>query len=130
MCEEVVELTPITKTCPCNIQRIFSAAKISVEKKKFFLIFAYNIDCGYAQLNPQSMFWSKNKTNRYTPCISQFCYMKAGFNFSVIFYSRGHTFHGDVCLMHIGQFYILFSLFLPYLRGLSITLFLSLNFSS
>ena len=30
------------------------------------LIFAQNIDCGYT-LEPQFMFWSKNKKNRYTP---------------------------------------------------------------
>ena len=46
--------------------------------KKFdiFLIFAQNIDCGYtlepprrggSNEYPQSMFWSKNKKNRYTP---------------------------------------------------------------
>ena len=42
----------------------------------FFLIFAQNIDCGYtlepprrggSNEYPQSMFWSKNKKNRYTP---------------------------------------------------------------
>ena len=41
-----------------------------------FLIFAQNIDCGYtlepprpggSNEDPQSMFWSKNKKNRYTP---------------------------------------------------------------
>ena len=41
-----------------------------------FLIFAQNIDCGYtlepprrggSNEYPQSMFWSKNKKNRYTP---------------------------------------------------------------
>ena len=40
------------------------------------LIFAQNIDCGYtlepprrggSNEYPQSMFWSKNKKNRYTP---------------------------------------------------------------
>ena len=40
-----------------------------------FLIFAQNIDCGYtlepprrggSNEYPQSMFWSKNKKNRYT----------------------------------------------------------------
>ena len=25
------------------------------------------------------MFWSKNKKNRYTPAIPQFCYIKKGF---------------------------------------------------
>ena len=42
----------------------------------FFFIFAQNIDCGYtlepprrggSNEYPQSMFWSKNKKNRYTP---------------------------------------------------------------
>ena len=29
---------------------------------------------------PQSVFWSKNKKNRYTlSCTSQFCYIKVGF---------------------------------------------------
>ena len=48
------------------------------QKKIFdiFLIFAQNIDCGYKLEPPhlggfyecpQSMFWSKNKKNRYTP---------------------------------------------------------------
>ena len=41
-----------------------------------FLIFDQNIDCGYtlepprrggSYEYPQSMFWSKNKKNRYTP---------------------------------------------------------------
>ena len=41
-----------------------------------FLIFAKNIDCGYSlepprrdgsNEYPQSMFWSKNKKNRYIP---------------------------------------------------------------
>ena len=51
-----------------------------------FLIFAHNIDCGYTleppRLEPlrrggsneyqQSMFWSKNKKNRYTPANPSF----------------------------------------------------------
>ena len=69
----------ITKTCPCNIQRFFSGSKIEnfIGKKiVIFLIFAQNIDCGYtlepprrggSNEYPQSMFWSKNKINRYTP---------------------------------------------------------------
>ena len=41
-----------------------------------FLIFTQNIDCGYmlepprrggSNEYPQSMFWNKNKKNRYTP---------------------------------------------------------------
>ena len=46
-----------------------------------FLIFAQNIDCGYtlepprrggSNEYPQSMFWSKNKKNRYTPTYPSF----------------------------------------------------------
>ena len=46
-----------------------------------FLIFAKNIDCGYtlepphrggSNEYPQSMFWSKNKKNRYTPANPSF----------------------------------------------------------
>ena len=51
--------------------------------KKFdiFLIFAQNIDCGYtlepprrggSNEYPQSMFWSKDKKNRYTPANPSF----------------------------------------------------------
>ena len=56
---------------------------ISFQKKIFdiFLIFAQNIDCGYrlelprrggSNEYPQSMFWSKNKKNRYTPSYPNF----------------------------------------------------------
>ena len=47
----------------------------------FLLIFAQNIDCGYtlepprrggSNEYPQSMFWSKNKKNRYTPAYPSF----------------------------------------------------------
>ena len=60
-----------------------------VLKKKIFtgkfLIFSYfyqNIYCGYtleppwrggSNEYPQSMFWSKNKKNRYTPANPSFC---------------------------------------------------------
>ena len=56
-----------------------------------FLIFAQNIDCGYtlepprrsgSNEYPQSMFWSKNKKNRYTPANPSFAiyiYIKVGF---------------------------------------------------
>ena len=46
-----------------------------------FLIFAQNINCGYtlepprrggSNEYPQSMFWSKNKKNRYTPAYPSF----------------------------------------------------------
>ena len=47
----------------------------------FFLFFAQNIDCGYtlepprrggSNEYPQSMFWSKNKKNSYTPANPSF----------------------------------------------------------
>ena len=55
----------------------------SIRKKNdIFNIFAQNIDCGYtlepprrggSNEYPQSMFWSKNKKNRYTPANPSFC---------------------------------------------------------
>ena len=70
---------------------IFKVVKKEIFQQKFFdifLIFAQNIDCGYtlepprrggSNEYPQSMFWSKNKKNRYAPCIPQFFYIKVGF---------------------------------------------------
>ena len=59
------------------IYSIFFRSKINNFQRKMFdifLIFAQNIDCGYtlelprgSNEYPQSMFWSKNKKNRYTP---------------------------------------------------------------
>ena len=52
-----------------------------------FLIFAQNIDCGYtlepprqggSNEYPQSMFWSKNKKNRYTPAYPPVLLYKSG----------------------------------------------------
>ena len=68
----------ITKTRPCNIQICFKCKNENFHQEKFdiFLIFAQNMDCGYtlepprrggSNEYPQSMFWSKNKKNRYTP---------------------------------------------------------------
>ena len=63
---------------------IFLALKIEnfqLKNVDIFLIFAQNIDCGYAlepprrggsNEYPQSMFWSKNKKNRYTPANPSF----------------------------------------------------------
>ena len=72
------------KTCPCNIQRIFSALKIENFIGIFFYdfnMFAQNIDCEYtlepprqggSNEYPQSMFSNKNTINRYTPAYSSF----------------------------------------------------------
>ena len=48
-----------------NIKKTFSA-----EIFLYFSYFAHNIDCGYEY--PQSMLWSKNKKNRYTPSYPSF----------------------------------------------------------
>ena len=66
---------------PMQYTEIFKIVKNeNFQKKKFdiFLIFAQNIDCGYtleptsSNEYPQSMFWSKNKKNRYTPAYPSF----------------------------------------------------------
>ena len=65
---------------------IFYALKIGNFQLKIFdifLIFAQNIDYGYtlepprrggSNEYPQSMFWSKNKKNRYTPAYPSLLY--------------------------------------------------------
>ena len=71
---------------PMQYTEIFLTLKIeNFQLKNFdiFLIFAQNIDCGYmlepprrgrggSNEYPQSMFWSKNKKNRYTPAYPSF----------------------------------------------------------
>ena len=74
----------ITKTRPCNKQIFFCSNNEKFQWKKkndIFLIFAQNIDCGHtlepprrggSNECPQSMFWSKNKKNRYIPAYPSF----------------------------------------------------------
>ena len=69
---------------PMQYTEIFKVVKIEKFQWNFFdmfLIFAQNIDCGYtleppcrggSNEYPQSMFWSKNKKNRYTPANPSF----------------------------------------------------------
>ena len=83
----------------------FSGQKIDNLQRKIvdiFLIFAQNIDCGYtlepprrggSNEYPQSMFWSKNKKNRYTPAYPSFTIKKCGL--------RGKLSHGHVFLMRV-----------------------------
>ena len=64
---------------PMQYTKIFSPVKIENFHDIIFAIFhifAQNIDCGYtlepprrggSNEYPQSMFWSKNKKDRYTP---------------------------------------------------------------
>ena len=64
------------KTLGCNIDSIhyenlpmqYTKNIFVVKNFDIFLIFAQNIDCEY----PQSMFWSKNKKNSYTPAYPSF----------------------------------------------------------
>ena len=82
---------------------IFLAIKNeNFQQKHFdiFLIFAQNIDCGYtlepprrggSNKYPQSMFWSKNKKNTFTPANPSFSIPEWGL--------RGYTFHRHVFMM-------------------------------
>ena len=71
------------KTRPYNILRFFSAVKIENFSRKvlIFFLFLFKTDCGYtlepprrggSNEYPQSMFWSKNKKNRYSPAYPSF----------------------------------------------------------
>ena len=80
---------------------IFSPVKIENFQWIFFLyiflIFAQNIDCGYtlepprrgvSNEYPQSMFWSKNKKNKYTLCTPVLLYksgVQGGIHFTEMF---------------------------------------------
>ena len=69
---------------PMQYTKIFNIVKYENFQLKFFdifLIFAQNIDYVYtlepprrggSNEYPQSMFWSKNKKNRYTPAYPSF----------------------------------------------------------
>ena len=59
-----------------EILKVVKNENFHQKKLDIFLIFAQNIDCGYtleppcrggSNEYPQSLFWSKNKKNRYTP---------------------------------------------------------------
>ena len=79
----IVQVYPLRKHAHA-IYRIFFGCKNAIFHRKMFdifLIFAQNIDCGYtlepprrggSNEYPQSMFWSKNKKNRYTPAYPSF----------------------------------------------------------
>ena len=65
------------------IEIVFGSKNENFHWKNFdiFLIFAQNIDYGYtlepprrgdSNEYPQSMFWSKNKKNKYTPAYPSF----------------------------------------------------------
>ena len=66
---------------PMQYTEIFELENFQLKKFDLFLIFAINIDCGYtleppqrggSNEYPQSMFWSTNKKNRYTPANPSF----------------------------------------------------------
>ena len=71
----------ITKTMPMRYTEIFKVVKNENFLWKFLDIYAQNIDCGYtlepprrdgSNEYPQSMFWSKNKKNRYAHAYPSF----------------------------------------------------------
>ena len=64
-----------------EIFKVVKTENFQLKNSDIFLIFAQNIDCGYTLEPPhrggsneyqQSMFWSKNKKNRYTPAYPSF----------------------------------------------------------
>ena len=71
-----------------NLPMQYTEKRIGSKKRNFnwknfdiYHIFAQNIDCGYSlepprrggsNEYPQSLFWSKNKKNRYTPAYPSF----------------------------------------------------------
>ena len=57
----------ITKFSPCNKHRFFLALKIENFQLKNFDIFLIFAQRGGSKEYAQSMFWSKNKKNRFTP---------------------------------------------------------------
>ena len=74
---------PLRKHAHAVYRKCFVCKNEKFHWKNFdiFLIFAQNIDCGYtlepprrggSNEYPQSMFWSKNKKNRYTPAFPSF----------------------------------------------------------
>ena len=75
--------SPLRKHAHAIYRKCFGCKNEKFHWKNFdiFLIFAQNIDCrytlepprrgGYYEY-PQSMFWSKNKKNRYTPANPSF----------------------------------------------------------
>ena len=95
-------LTIHYENMPMQVTEIFKLVKNeNFQQKVFniFLIFAQNIDCGYTACRggsneyPQSMFWSKNKRNEYTPANPIF-YIKVGFS--------GYSCHRHVFLLKLG----------------------------
>ena len=80
---EQVQSYPLRKHAHMIYSNFFRSKIDNFQRKIFdiFLIFAQNIDCGYtlepprrggSNEYPQSMFWSKNKKNRYTPAYTNF----------------------------------------------------------
>ena len=77
------EADPLRKHALVIYKKFFGFKNENFHRQKvdIFLIFAQNIDCGYtlepprrggSNEYPQSMFWSKNKKNMYTPANPSF----------------------------------------------------------
>ena len=96
---------------------IFHSCKnVNFQMKFFniFLIFAQNIDCRYtlggSNEYPQSMFWSKNKKQMYTPVHPSFTINKWDV--------RGYTLHGHVIIMAYQPFSNMMGIHVVYVDAL------------
>ena len=86
MVDDILNISTLRKLAHA-IYRDFLALKIEnflLKNFDIFLIFAQNIDCEYtlepprrggSNEYPQSMFWSKNKKDRYTPAYPSFVFV-------------------------------------------------------
>ena len=72
---------------------IFKIVKNENFQQKIFDVFLVFAQRGGSNEYPQSMFWSKNKKNRYTPAYPSFDIQKWG--------SWGYALHGHVFLMFL-----------------------------
>ena len=96
----------ITKTCPCNKQRVFSAVKIKnlfQNKIEYFNIFAQNIDCGNtleprqrdgSNEYPQYTCWLKIR-GKYIPLYTLITYIKVGLRRYTFFYFSPMSVHHE-----------------------------------
>ena len=80
------EIMPMmVSICTVNLQIFLKLRKLKIFNRNIFLIYAQNIDYGNtlepphrlphrggSYEYPQSMFWSKNKKNMYTPAYPSF----------------------------------------------------------
>ena len=74
----VRKLNDITKTCPCNIQRIFWLWKMKNFRRKIWIFFFILLNEAVLMSTHNLCFGSKIRKKVY-PCIPQFYYIKVGY---------------------------------------------------